>query len=249
MTSSKRPASGLFITGTDTGVGKTVVAAALAAALRKRGWDVGVMKPVESGCPRVEGVLVPRDATFLREAAASKDPLGLVNPYRFELPLAPALAAEAEGVVIEMPAIQAAYDELAARHQVMLVEGAGGLLTPLCGALTMRDLASALELPVLVVAMNALGVINHTSLTVAALRQAGLAPVGIVLNAVSRRTDESAATNGASLRRWGGAPLLGDLPYQLGSLHRMAEADVDMDTLLTSLGLTPYREARGKQRV
>lgn len=204
--------SGIFITGTDTGVGKTVVAAAIAAALAARGLSVGVMKPVETGCCRIGERLIPADAMQLIEASGSDDPLELINLYAFEQPLAPSLAAQQERTTIDLLRIEQRYAELATRHRVMVVEGAGGLLAPLTPDKTMRDLASALRLPVLIVTRNALGTINHTALTVEAARRA-CQVAGIVLNHATPDRDESAASNVASLQRWGGAPLLGTLPY------------------------------------
>lgn len=231
--------SGIFITGTDTGVGKTVVAAALAAVLAKRGLSVGVMKPAETGCRRIDGLLVPADAMFLREASGSVDPLDLVNPYRFEAPLAPSLAAEQAGVTIDLHRIDEKYAELASRHAVVIVEGAGGLLTPLAGDQTMRDLASALGLPIVIVAKNALGTINHTALAVEAARRS-CTIAGIVLNHPTPERDESAASNAASLLRWGGATLLGTLPYA-ERLDRASLAELGATLPLDSLfGLDPF---------
>ena len=116
---------GLFITGTDTEVGKTVVTAALAAALAKRGLRVGVMKPAESGCPSLEGRLMPQDALFLKAMSGCTAPLELINPYAFVPPLTPALAAEMAGVAIEIDHIRACYRQLTATHDIVLVEGAG----------------------------------------------------------------------------------------------------------------------------
>lgn len=206
---------GLFVTGTDTGVGKTVVAAAMALALRARGHRVGVMKPAESGCPRTDGRLLAPDAAFLLEAAGCSAAMETVNPYALAAPLAPALAAELEGVLIDIERIRACYRQLAAEHDVVLVEGAGGLLTPLSGQLTMRDLAVELALPAVVVVRNALGAINHAALTVEAARHAALPVVGLVLNHPSPELDPAARTNADALRRWGGAPLIGELPYAL----------------------------------
>src|SRR6266508_3240969 len=158
--------SALFVTGTDTDVGKTVVVGALAAAANQCGVRVGVMKPVESGCQRRDGRLVPRDAIFARELAGCSSPLDIVNPYALEHPLAPALAAEIESVTIDLGRIEQCYRLLAAEYNPVIVEGAGGLLTPIYGNTTNRELAAALRLPTLIAARNSLGAINHVSLTV-----------------------------------------------------------------------------------
>ena len=207
------PFKGVFVTGTDTGVGKTIVAAAIALALRSRGMRIGVMKPVESGCPRSNGALVPHDALLLKAAAGCEAALDLINPYALEHPLAPALAAELEGVSISLDNIEATYRHLASLYDVMLVEGAGGLLAPLTGELRMLDLACALGLPVLVVARNVLGAINHITLTVRATQAAGLPVVGVVLNNPQPFSDAATQTNSTSVKRWGEAPFLGEMPY------------------------------------
>lgn len=228
---------GLFVTGTDTGVGKTIVTAALAAALHARGMRVGVMKPAESGCLLEHGQLQPADALFLRTAAGCTAPLELINPYTFEQPLTPALAAEQAGITIDIEHICACYARLAADHDLVLVEGAGGLLAPLTAHLSMHDLATRLQLPILIVARNILGVINHTALTVMVARLT-LPVVGIVLNDLNPPAHPAEQTNAAALERWGRAPLLGRLPYtphfDLDVLRRLG-AQIDLDRLLQAL--------------
>jgi dethiobiotin synthetase len=229
---------GLFITGTDTEVGKTVVTAVLAAVLAGRGLRVGVMKPAESGCPVQDGQLVPPDAMFLREAAACSAPLELVNPYRFAPPVTPALAAELAGVTIEIAHIQACYAQLAATHDIVLVEGAGGLLAPLTAEWSMHDLATALQLPILIVARNILGVINHTALTVTVARQT-VPVIGIILNDQSPNVHPAEQSNADSLRRWGRAPLLGRVPYTPTLERNVLQSlgnNLDIDALLQALG-------------
>lgn len=203
---------GVFITGTDTGVGKTVVGAVIAATLRARGLRVGVMKPVESGCPLVDGRPCPQDALFLAQASGSPAPLELVNQYALEPALTPALAAEQAGVEIDLAHIRSCYQALYNDHDIVIVEGAGGLLAPLSGALRMHDLAMALSLPVLIIARNILGVINHTALTVAVARQHSEV-IGVILNQTEPSEDAATRSNANALRRWGGAPLIGELPY------------------------------------
>jgi dethiobiotin synthetase len=236
---------GLFITGTDTGVGKTVVTAALAGAMRRRNLRVGVMKPVETGCLREEDRLVPQDALSLLEASGSTASLDLVNPYALAQPLAPALAAEVEGVHIDPDRIHSCYRQLAAEHDVVLVEGAGGLMVPLADRgtrerhpYTMLDLAADLRLPLLVVARNILGVINHTALTVAVGRQQGLAVLGVVLNHPSPESDPATETNAGSLRRWSGTKLLAELPFVQsldGDTLRSLGERLEIDRLLEAV--------------
>lgn len=172
---------GLFITGTDTGVGKTVVTAALAGALRRRGLDVGVMKPVQTGAVETAGGRVAPDARFLTAAAGIEDPAELVCPVLLREPLAPSVAAEREGSEVSLQAVLDAFTALQARHRWVLVEGAGGIAVPIRGGYLMADLARGLGLPVLIVARPSLGTINHTLLTVSFARAAGLQVLGVVI--------------------------------------------------------------------
>lgn len=173
---------GIFITGTDTGVGKTYVACGIAAELRLQGISVGVMKPAETGCRRRQGMLVPADALALAKAAGADDPIDLINPYRFVEPLAPAVAAERAGTAISLAVVLKAYRKLALRHPFMIVEGAGGIMVPLTARKTFLDLAERLALPVLIVARPGLGTINHTLLTVEALLRRSIPVAGICIN-------------------------------------------------------------------
>jgi dethiobiotin synthetase len=201
---------GLFVTGTDTGVGKTEVACALVSGARAAGLDVGAMKPAESGLAPGQ----PGDAERLRQAAGGGDPIELVCPYRFGPPLAPAVAARLAGVEISLPRILEAARTLAARHAALVVEGAGGLLVPLTASQTYADLAVALGLPVLVVARAGLGTVNHTALTLEALRARGLSVRGVILNRSGPEGDDpSVAHNAAEIERLTGAPVLDTLPH------------------------------------
>lgn len=182
--------SALFITGTDTGVGKTFVACALATALRARGRRVAVMKPVETG---VDGE--PEDALRLRAAAADGAALDEICPYRLRAPLAPAVAARLEGVTIDVDRLVALIARRAAEADVLLVEGAGGLLVPLAGRTTYCELATRLRLPLVIVAPNRLGTINHCALTARVAAAAGLDVRGFVLSQLAATPDPSAATN------------------------------------------------------
>ena len=242
----------LFITGTDTGVGKTIVAGGLAAALSVRGIDVGVMKPVESGCPRVDGSLHPADGLFLRRMAGSGQRLKTVVPCTLEHPLAPAVAARLEGRSIDPDQLVSACRRIRARHDLVIVEGAGGLLVPIAPGWLMADLAAAMALPLLVVARLELGTINHALLTVEAARARGIRVTGVVLNQTRPEIDLAARTNPEELRSLLDAPILGVMPYLpemacedwLGTkpnrarevLAHTIEAAVDIDRLLERIG-------------
>lgn len=221
----KQTQQGLFITGTDTGVGKTYVACGIAKELRGRDIDAGVMKPVETGCRSRKGVLVPRDALALARAAAVKDPLALVNPYRFRNPLAPAVAASLEGGAVRVERIRKAFDELQRKHEYLLVEGAGGILVPLTRDQSFLDLARALDLPVLVVARPGLGTINHTLLTIEALRTRGITIAGVVINhALAGRAGLSEKTNPDVIRYRSGLPILGNVRHRERDFRGICDA-------------------------
>jgi dethiobiotin synthetase len=200
---------GLFVTGTDTGVGKTHVACGIVRALVRRGIDVGVMKPVETG---VAGGLGP-DAAALMAAAGCDDPPERVCPYTYPLPASPLAAARAAGVEVRLGAVAAAFRALAARHGAVVVEGAGGWAVPVAPGLDMGGIAKALALPVLVVSRRSLGTVNHTRLTVEAVRAAGLTVAGVVLNGPAAPDDPSAAGNGALIAELTGAFVFEDLGW------------------------------------
>lgn len=232
---------GIFITGTDTGVGKTLVGGGLAALLREKDIDVGVMKPVESGCRRENGKLLPADALFLCEMASGGDGLRLVNSYALEHHLSPAQAAELESVDIRLEVIREAYEILASRHEVVLVEGAGGLMAPLNPKYFMADLPRELGgLPLVVVSRDSLGTINHTLLTVSHARASGLDVIGVVLNRTSRKSEPANEHNAAALRRWVAVPFWGTVPFlprrDKATITRAIRDSLDIEPLLRWLG-------------
>jgi len=204
---------GIFVTGTDTGVGKTIIAATLARLLRMNGVNVGVMKPVTSGCREENGQLVSEDALLLCQAAGiavSDD----VAPYRLREALAPVEAARIDGVRIDFSVIKSSFDRLASSHEYVIVEGAGGLMVPLSGGLLVADLARELALPLLVVARPGLGTINHTVLTCFAAQQMGLQVAGVIINGMPE--DPGLAERGAphQIGSLCGAPVLGIWPQR-----------------------------------
>ncbi len=205
--------AGLFITGTDTGIGKTFVACGIAAHLRDSGYRVGVLKPAETGCVEKDGVLFPEDAVKLKQASACDFPLEKICPYRYREPLAPGVAAERAGAQIDVDRLIAIYDEISATHDLTLVEGAGGLMVPLLPSYTYADLARVLKLPMLVVAPNRLGAINHLVLTLEHASCRGLRVLGYVLNAFQDEPSLAAETNRAALSVLTAVPCLGEIPY------------------------------------
>lgn len=207
-------ARGLFVTGTDTGVGKTLVAAGLVLWARERGLRVGAMKPAESGCARVGDALLPADAALLRWAAGGADPLERVCPYRLEAALAPGVAARREGVDVSLDGVRAALSALCAAHpDGVVVEGAGGLLVPMDRALrTGVDWARALGLPVLVVARGGLGTINHTLLTLEALAARDVPCRGVIFSARTAEQAQAAEENAEVIAAMSGARVLAILP-------------------------------------
>ncbi len=214
---------GIFVTATDTGVGKTYVAAGIAEALRRRLLDVGVMKPAESGCLKRADKLVPQDALRLIKAADVHDELDLVNPYRFSKPLAPYVAAGYEQKKIAFNKIMKAYRALSRRHDFMIIEGAGGILVPLTQKITYLDLAQAMQLPVLIVARPGLGTINHTLLTVSALRARRIPVAGIVINyAYGRKRGLAEKTSPVIIEKMSGVKILATLPNRTRNFSKLA---------------------------
>ncbi len=206
-------AKGIFITGTDTGVGKTLVAAALARLLRDRGLNVGVMKPVTSGCIERNGKLVSEDAELLAWGAGLAGVDADTAPYCLREPLAPSEAAGRDGVRIDLGRIAEAFERLAARHDYVIVEGAGGLMVPLVGGLLIADLAVQLKLPLLVVARPNLGTVNHTVLTCYAARQMGLAVAGVVINDYPEKPGMAEQSAPHLISSLAGAPVIGIFPH------------------------------------
>lgn len=204
----------LFVTGTDTGVGKTVVAAGLAAALRRRNVDVGVMKPFATGARRRRGRLVSEDVERLAAAAGAGDPVEDVAPVLLEPPLAPSVAARVSRRRVDLAAVRAAYRRLARRHDVMVVEGIGGILVPVRDRVPVARVVAQLRLPVIVVTRPTLGTVNHTLLTVLAARSFGLRVLGLVVNWHERfRRGTAERLTPATLRTETGVPVLGEVPF------------------------------------
>ena len=200
-----------FITGTDTGVGKTHVTALLARALRRAGLDTIAIKPVCSGNRG--------DAEILRAACDGELELDEVNPLWFQTPVAPYLAARHEGRCVSIPSLESWFRSVSAGRRSVLVEGAGGWLVPLAAGMLMADLAAALGLPVIVVAANRLGCINHALLSVESIRARGLECRGLILNSTVRETAGSRLENRSLLEEFTDVPILFEIAHGQESIE------------------------------
>jgi dethiobiotin synthetase len=219
---------GLFITGTDTGVGKTFVTCLLARQMRAAGRPVRVCKPVATGADLVDGRWLADDTRRLAEAAGLdgerrgvSPPVGeweRITPWSFPEPVAPPVAARCHGVRLDVAEIAAAVGRVAEPGVPLLVEGVGGLLCPLTDSATVADLAALLKLPLVVVARRSLGTLNHTLLTLEVARGRGLAVAGVVVNEVTPPEGLAEATNVTELRRHTAVPILAVVPHRAADL-------------------------------
>lgn len=237
---------GIFVAGSDTGVGKTEICRAICALLRERGLRPRPLKPVETGCEPDR----PEDALALQLACQTSLPLDEICPYRFRLPAAPLVAAEAEGREVDILAIETM---VARTSQTILVEAAGGLLVPLAFAprnleqtdpadapparamITNLDLAERLGLPVVLVGRAGLGTLNHCALSAAALVARGLNLAGIVLNRVAPEDDPSVASNPRWLAALSGARIFGPTPFVRDASRRPSELRSTVAPLIDTL--------------
>jgi dethiobiotin synthetase len=218
---------GLFITGTDTGVGKTYVGALIARSLLQSGRRVGVYKPAASGCRREGGTLVSDDALALWKAAGQPGDLDHVCPQRFAAPLAPHLAARAEGKQLDFSLLCRGMEYWQGRAEIILVEGAGGLMSPMGEDRYVADLAAEFGFPLLVVGKNVLGTINHTLQTLIAAKvfRQGLPVAGIVLNhpRPPAAEDVSLGSNRAELAARCAVPVLAEVPWGSDSFRPLVD--------------------------
>ncbi len=211
----------LFVTGTDTGVGKTLITALLALKIRAMGFDCGVYKPFASGCDWENGVLVSPDAQWLRKTLDLSDSLDEISPLRLEEPLAPLIAARRAGISTQdWPEIaRAGFDHLRAKHEWVIVEGVGGLLVPMWeqneAIRTVEDLLNAWQLPVVLVARRTLGTINHTLLSLSVPLEAPASFKGLIFNdsAPVAPDDIAAQTSPAFISYQSAVPIWGQVPF------------------------------------
>jgi dethiobiotin synthetase len=236
--SPRLPGRGLFVTGTDTGVGKTTVSVALLRLARRRGLTAIPFKPAETGCnPH------PGDARSLWLAACPPVAEGEVCLYAFRLPAAPALAAAAEGARIDLERIADRAGVLAARGDLLIVEGAGGLLVPYADGLTTADVAERLSLPVLVVARTGLGTINHSALTLREVDRSSLDLAGLILNRTTAVEEPHEIGNADLIAKLTGHRPLGTMPWLPPEKAR--DPDAAADALEASIGAPAVEKLLG----
>ena len=200
---------GVFVTGCDTGVGKTVIAGAIAASIKAHGPDVGVMKPVASGAKEIENKLVSEDAVYLKKIIDNTDDDALVNPILLKPPIAPTIAASKAGIPINIDKIMKAYEALTNRHDFVVVEGVGGLMVPIDDTLFVADLARKMDLALVIVTGDYLGAINHTLLTIEYARNRNLRIKGIVINMLKNGDDLV-----REIEKYSSVPILGTIPFK-----------------------------------
>ena len=209
------PIPGLLVTGTDTDVGKTLVAAAVADWFRRRHRRVGVLNPIATGCVHRREGLVSEDAEFLAHCAEARFPLDVICPVRYAEPLAPSVAAEREKRPVDWDAVQRSLRMIQTGSDVMIVEGVGGVLVPLDANHTVIDLAHWLKFPAIVVVRAGLGTINHTLLTVNALRDADVNVAGVVINRYpADGASVAEETNPRVIEKLGKVPVLCVVPEE-----------------------------------
>lgn len=218
--------NGLFITGTDTDIGKTALSALLLAELRRRGMNAAPMKPAQTGC---DGGVPDLDYSLaMAQMEISAEDYANMSPYRFEPACSPHLAAELAGTEIDIAEMVIAARTLASEYEFIIAEGAGGIMVPLNRREIMLDLMQALKLPILIAARPGLGTINHTLLSIRALRSDGLNIAGVVIvESQSSKSGFIEEDNLNTIEQFGKVPILGTIPY----CPLLREADVKYDSL------------------
>jgi dethiobiotin synthetase len=205
---------GLFITATDTGVGKTLIAGAIAKIISQKGKKVGVFKPVATGCKKTKQGLVNKDAQFLAHCVNNELDLDIINPIRFETPAAPFACEKAENKKVDLEKIAAAYKQICQKSDFVIVEGIGGIRVPITDGIDVLTMAKTFNLPVVAVARSKLGTINHTLLTIDTIRRAGLSLAGVIINGYDENTKDLAEkTNAEIIEKFGKVKNIAIVPF------------------------------------
>jgi dethiobiotin synthetase len=227
---------GFFVTGTDTGVGKTIISCGLAAELKRKKIDVGVFKPLLSGISRYHP---ESDTSLLKQMSQTSLSYEDITPFEFEEPLAPYIAGKLEGKVVHIEDVLNHWEIIKQKHEYFIVEGAGGISVPLGESFLVSDLIKALQLPIIIVTRPNLGTINHTFLTVQYAASIGLRVAGIVINGISDNPDLAEKTNPKIIEEICNVPILGITPKLKNitkeSVQKMVEDHIDVTFLINQM--------------
>ena len=201
-----------FITGTDTGVGKTAITAGIAGSMRKIGIDVGVMKPIATGIPQKTG-FKSLDVSILAEASGIKDPEDLINPVFLPIPVSPYDASKLLSLPIDMPQILTKFTKLLSMHQVLLIEGIGGLMTPITKKFFVADMIKAMAVETIIVTRATLGTLNHTVMTCKLCKEYDIKIKGLVINNFDEKGTAAEKNAPATLYETTGIDIIGIVPF------------------------------------
>jgi len=226
-----------FITGTDTGVGKTSITAGLAGAMRKIGIDVGVMKPIATGLPSKTG-FKSSDVTKLVEASSVKDPENLINPVFLPLPTSPYDATKLLELSVDMPLIFEQFKKLLSLHEIVLVEGIGGIMTPIAKNFFVADMIKKMDIEVIIVTRATIGTLNHTVMTCKMCKDYGIKIRGLVINNFDEKGTPAEKNAPVTLYELTGVPILGTIPFirDLNSIEKIIESvekNIDVSSLIS----------------
>ena len=226
-----------FVTGTDTGVGKTAITAALVASLRKRGIDVGVMKPIASGTPQKTG-FKSSDVTLLHEAAKVNDVEEMMNPVFLQVPTSPYDATKILNLKIDMKTISERFQHLLKAHQMLLVEGIGGIMTPITKSFFVADMIKEMGLETIIVTRSTLGTLNHTVMTFRMCKEYHIPIKGMIINYFDEKGSLAERNAPSTLHEITGVPILGTIPFvkdyqKLDAMASIVEKNIDLNLFIS----------------
>ena len=228
--------NGIFVTGTDTDVGKTIVSSGLAAVLKEKKIDVGVFKPLLSGIAREDPI---SDTSLLKRLSQTTLSYEEITPFEFKEPLAPYMAGKLEGKSVRLEEVVNHWENIKGKHDFFIVEGAGGISVPLGEDFLVSDLIKALKLPIVIVARPNLGTVNHIFLTVQYAKSLGLTIAGIVINGKNEHPDLAEKTNPELIEKLCGVPIVGITPklkeISNENIKKMVEDHIDVTLLINQL--------------
>ena len=228
---------GYFVTGTDTGVGKTAITAGIAGSLHKLGVNVGVMKPIATGYQQKAGYK-SSDVTILAEAAGIKDPEDLINPVFLPIPTSPYDASKLLSVPIDMPLILTKFKKLLSLHDVILIEGIGGIMTPITKNFFVADMIKAMAIETIIVTRATLGTLNHTVMTCKMCKDYDIKVKGLVINNFDEKGSPAEKSAPTTLYELTGINIIGIIPFikdlnQIDKMIEMVSKKIDIKSLIS----------------